>query len=230
MTEPNLPKSVLIFGATGTIGTHITNALTTALHSGTIARLGIFTSPSTATTKSSLIANLQSRGIEVYTGDVTSTTDLHSILSNPPSARPLSQTTPTTSPTPTPSTGPFDTIISATGRTSILTQIPLLTLAESLPHIHHFYPSEYGTDIEFSASTSPHEPPHQLKLQVRRHIRDNVRRLKVTYLVTGPYPEMWMTPPPGGKARMVGGFDVRRREAVVMGDGEGKVGFTAMPE
>jgi hypothetical protein len=227
-----LPKSVLIFGATGTIGTHITNSLTSALESGAITRLGIFTSPSTASTKTALIADLQSRGVEVFVGDVTSESDLRSVLSSPRSAQPLPTPDSTSSSTSSSAADKpaFDTVVSATGRSSITTQIPILTLAETLPHITQFYPSEYGTDIEFSATTSPGEPPHQLKLQVRKHIRENVRRLKVTYLVTGPYPEMWMAPPPPGDARIVGGFDVKKKEAVLMGDGEGKVGFTGMPE
>jgi hypothetical protein len=78
----------------------------------------------------------------------------------------------------------YDTIISALGRNAILAQIPLLKLTEASPSIHTFYPSEFGTDIEYRPM-SIIENPHQPKLEVRRYIRENVKKLKITYLVDG---------------------------------------------
>jgi nucleoside-diphosphate-sugar epimerase len=119
----------------------------------------------------------------------------------------------------------YDTIISALGRNAILTQIPLLKLAEASPNIEYFYPSEYGTDIEYNTSTSPHEKPHQLKLQVRKFIRENIKKLKITYLVTGPYSDLFFAP---GKDSRGGSFDVKEKKATLLGTGEEKVSFTTM--
>lgn len=122
----------------------------------------------------------------------------------------------------------YDTVISALGRNVILTQIPLLTLAELSPTIHTFYPSEYGTDIEYGPS-SANEKPHQLKLQVRKHIRENIRKLKTTYLVTGPYSDLYFGKM-GGEADKTGSFDVKQKKAVLLGTGKGKVSFTTMKD
>lgn len=120
----------------------------------------------------------------------------------------------------------YDSVISALGRNVILAQIPLLSLAEASPSIHTFYPSEYGTDIEYGPS-SPDEKPHQLKLKVRAHIRQNVRRLKITYLVTGPYSDLYIGKLNGDLAT-AGSFDVKNKKATLLGTGEEKVSFTTM--
>jgi len=65
--------------------------------------------------------------------------------------------------------------------------------------------------------------PHQLKLQVRKYIRENTQQLKVTYLVTGPYSDLYFGKSPEPK---VGTFDVRARKATLLGTGEERVGFT----
>lgn len=105
-----------------------------------------------------------------------------------------------------------------------MTQIPLLKLASASPTIKYFYPSEYGTDIEYGA-LSAHEKPHQLKLQVRKYIRENVEDLKVTYLVTGPYSDLFFAP---NKDSRIGSFDVKAKRATVLGTGEERVSFTTM--
>jgi hypothetical protein len=118
-------------------------------------------------------------------------------------------------------------VISAYGRNAILKQITLIKLAEESETIKYFYPSEYGTDIEYGPQ-SPTEPPHQAKLKVRKYIQDNVKRLQYTYLVTGPYPEGFIGP--GMPISKAGGFNVPEKKAVLLGDGKGKVSFTTMPE
>ena len=101
----------------------------------------------------------------------------------------------------------------------------MIKLAEASPSIKHFYPSEYGTDIEYNTTTSPHEKPHQLKLQVRKFVRENIKKLKVTYLVTGPYSDLFFAP---NKDSRIGSFDVKGQKATLLGTGEEKVSFTTM--
>jgi len=122
----------------------------------------------------------------------------------------------------------FDTVISALGRTAIHLQIPLIKVAEESDTIKRFFPSEYGTDIEYFPDSNT-EKPHQEKLKVRKYIRENTKRLTFTYVVTGPYPEFYM----GGAipgAPEIGGFDVKAKQAWVLGDGNDKVSFTTMPD
>lgn len=123
------------------------------------------------------------------------------------------------------STG-FDTVVSALGRNAILAQIPLVKLASASSSIHTFYPSEYGTDIEYGAK-SPSEKPHQLKLQVRKYIRENAKDLNVTYLVTGPYSDMYFSP---AAVDSVGSFNVKAKKATLLGSGDEKVSFTTMKD
>jgi nucleoside-diphosphate-sugar epimerase len=88
--------------------------------------------------------------------------------------------------------------------------------------IKYFYASEYGTDIEYDASSSS-EKPHQLKLQVRKYIRENTKNLKVTYLVTGPYSDLYFGRSPEPRA---GTFSVKEKKATLLGTGDDKVSFT----
>ena len=105
-----------------------------------------------------------------------------------------------------------------------MTQVPLLKLAEASSSIKYFYPSEYGTDIEYGPK-SPNEKPHQLKLQVRKFVRENVKKLKITYLVTGPYSDLFIAP---NKDPRIGSFDPKGKKATLLGTGEEKVSFTTM--
>ena len=63
-------KNILIFGATGAIGSHIIDALVDAR--ADYERLAIFTSPATVKNKSDLIAQLKSKGVEIIVGDLKS--------------------------------------------------------------------------------------------------------------------------------------------------------------
>jgi hypothetical protein len=104
-------------------------------------------------------------------------------------------------------------------------QIPLITWAEEAG-VRRFYPSEYGTDIEYWPE-SAHEPPHLAKLKVRAHMQ-SMKKLEYTYLVTGPYSDLYFGPMKGRPE--LGCFDVARKRAVLLGDGDGPVSFTAMIE
>lgn len=63
-------KNILIFGATGLIGEHITRAIVQSKDS--FGRIGIFTSPNTIRTKGKEIDALKAQGVEIYSGDITS--------------------------------------------------------------------------------------------------------------------------------------------------------------
>lgn len=58
---------------------------------------------------------------------------------------------------------------------------------------------------------------------MRKYIRENTQKLKVTYLVTGPYSDLYFGKSPEPKA---GTFDVRARKATLLGTGEEQVSFT----
>lgn len=83
-------------------------------------------------------------------------------------------------------------------------------------------------DIEYGPQ-SKDEKPHQQKLAVRRFIREKVSQLQVTYVVTGPYFESWAEPQ-AGIFEECPGFDVKTKTALLVEDGEGRVGFTTMPD
>lgn len=113
------------------------------------------------------------------------------------------------------------------GRNAILSQIPLIKVAEASNTIKFFYPSEYGTDIEYGP-VSATEKPHQLKLQVREYIRAKTRKLKVTYLVTGPYSDLFFAP--ASKYEYVGNFDPKQRKATLLGTGNEEISFASMKD
>lgn len=118
-------------------------------------------------------------------------------------------------------------MVSAVGRPVIDTQIELLRLAEESGTVKWFLPSEYGTDIEHGPKSAG-EKPHQLKLKVRRFVRESLKRLKVTYVVTGPYFDMWVDRTTG--LDQAGGFDLQGKAAHVIDEGEGRIGFCTMWE
>ncbi|KAI0179400.1 NAD(P)-binding protein [Hypoxylon sp. FL1284] len=199
-----LPAKVLIIGATGTIGKYIANAIITA--EPPVARqVSIFTSNATATSpsKQPLLSEWKSRGASVLTGDINNADDVKQAYSG------------------------IQTVVSCLGRNALASQIELLRLAEESKDVQWFFPSEYGTDIEYD-STSKDEKPHQNKLRLREFIRGNVKRVKCTYVVTGPYPDMFLPLKP--VAEEAGGFDVEAKRAVVVGSGDDKIGFTSMPD
>lgn len=195
-------SKILIFGGTGTIGRYITTALLRAKPS--FQQLVLFTSPSSAKEKAQQLDKWKSEGLSVIVGDLTSEADVRAAYAG------------------------VDTVISAVGRGGLQHQINLLRWAEASDSVQWFLPSEFGTDIEHNTDKSPHERPHQLKLQVRRFVRENVKRIKVTYVVTGPYFDMWVDTAPG--AETAGGFVAEKKRAYVIEDGNGKVGFCTMSD
>lgn len=66
-------------------------------------------------------------------------------------------------------------------------------------------------------------------MQVRKYIREHVKKLNITYLVTGPYSDLYIGKL-GGEAEAAGNFDVSARRAILLGSGDGKVGFTTMKD
>lgn len=211
-------QSILMFGGTGAIGTFIINELIRQLSTGNLKRLAIFTSQSTVENKADTVDNLKAKGVEVFVGDVGDKDTVRQVLDG--SASPTNAGKDQT---------PFDTVVSAAGRNAILTQIPILEVAETVDTVKRFYPSEYGTDIEYDPKTSPDEPPHQLKLKVRAFIKENIKRLEYTYLVTGPYPDMWLNKTPDNLTH-TGSFDVKGKKATVLYDGKQHISFTTMSE
>jgi nucleoside-diphosphate-sugar epimerase len=221
------PRKILVFGATGVIGKYILQEIVNARSS--FDKIGLFTSSSTVENKSQEIQKWKDGGVEVIVGDVSSEEDVKKAYQGKSSVHHEGPSL----------TGWFrvgsqqktcllyagyDTVVSALGRNAILGQIPLVKAAEASSSIQYFYPSEYGTDIEYGPASAT-EKPHQLKLQVRKYIRENVKNLNVTYLVTGPYSDLYLAPCQDHRA---GSFNVKERKATLLGTGEEKVSFTTM--
>lgn len=196
----SLPSHILIFGATGNIGRYITDAVVQSFPNITIT---VFTSAATASSKAELLNGWRASGVSIIVGDITNLTDVANAYRG------------------------VDTIISCVGRDVLGHQKELIRLAEESNSVQWFFPSEYGTDVEHSPS-SAHEKPHQMKLAIRKYVREHTKRLKVTYVVVGPYFEMWVGL--GKFGPKLGGFDIQNKEAVIIGDGEGQIAFTTMPE
>ncbi|CZT23655.1 related to phenylcoumaran benzylic ether reductase [Ramularia collo-cygni] len=196
-------KNILIFGSTGLIGTRITNAI--VANKAHWDSVSIFTSKETVASKSERIEELKRQGVRVITGDFTSESDVNEAYKG------------------------IDTVVSCVGRPVIDKQLLLIQLADKHPDVKRFLPSEYGTDIEYWES-SANEKPHQLKLKVRALFKE-VTNLDYTYVVTGPYGDA-----DGGlylgarkpEEEAVGCFDVKRKRAVVIGDGNGKISLSTM--
>jgi NAD(P)-dependent dehydrogenase (short-subunit alcohol dehydrogenase family) len=198
------PSKILIFGATGQIGAYITEALLSA--DPPFPHVAAFTSEATARDKAALLSRWRSRGLSVITGDVTDKAQVQAAYA----------------------TG-VDTVVSAVGRGVLLHQTELARWADEQEggSVRWFLPSEYGTDIEYGPESAK-ERPHQAKLAVRKFLREEVRRVRSTFVVTGPYADMFFTLAPG--LVEAGGFEVGKRRAVLLEDGNGKVGLTTRPE
>ena len=153
--------------------------------------------------KANYIFELKSKGAKVITGDIKNEEDVKKAYEG------------------------IETVISAVGRNVIESQITLFQLTEESSSVRWFFPSEYGTDIEYSPQSAS-EKPHQLKLKVRRYIKDTVNRVNYTYLVTGPYVDMYFDLSP--QAMEAGGFDFVNQIAVLIDNGKNKIGFTTMLE
>ncbi|KAI1503776.1 isoflavone reductase family protein [Biscogniauxia marginata] len=202
VSEPVAPaKKILVFGATGVIGRFIIAALVNA--KSNFERVGFFTSRDTWYSKGNFVDTLEKNGVESIIGDINDDAQVSKAYEG------------------------YDTVVSALGRDVIEKQIDLIRLAESSSTITRFIPSEYGTDIEYNAS-SANEKPHQKKLQVRAYIKSSVSRLRYTYLVTGPFADLYVSNRP--KMPEAGTFDVVNMKATLLGDGNGKTSLTTMAD
>ncbi|KAM7194224.1 hypothetical protein V8F33_007370 [Rhypophila sp. PSN 637] len=193
------PKKILIFGGTGTIGKYITTSLLRAKPA--FDQVILFTSPNGAATKKDLLSKWEKDGLSIIVGNLESEADVRAAYQG------------------------VDTVISAVGRGGLQHQVDLLRWAEQSESVQWFLPSEFGTDIEHN-DKSPNEKTHQLKLKTRKYIKEHIKRLNITYVVTGPYFDMWVHTVPG--LELAGGFNPETKEAYILGDGEGKVGFCTM--
>lgn len=205
------PTNVLIIGGTGTIGAYITSSLLSAASPKPYTTLSLFTRPGwdsdLSSKKAKLIQHWQSQGLKVVTGEIESLDQagFTKIFDS----------------------GNFDTVISCLGRATLKYQPKIIDAAEASQSVQWFLPSEFGTDVEHNEK-SPNEPTHVGKLALRKHIREKIHRLKVTYVVTGPYFDMWLYPTPG--CEQVGGFVPAEKKAYIINKGEGQVGFCTMWE
>ncbi|KAK3358683.1 hypothetical protein B0T25DRAFT_449147 [Lasiosphaeria hispida] len=193
------PSKILVIGGTGIIGKYITASLLRAKPA--FDQVILFTSANTVATKGELLEKWKSEGLSIIVGNFESDSDVAAAFAG------------------------VDTVISALGRSVLHHQIRLLQLAEDSGTVQWFLPSEFGTDIEHN-DKSPNEPPHQNKLKVRKYVREHIKRLKVTYVVTGPYFDMWVNTQPG--VEITGGFVPDKKEAYLIDDGNTKVGFCTM--
>lgn len=73
-TPVEAPKKLLIFGASGLIGSRITKAIVQNKQS--FDRIAIFTSPNTVKTKADFINWLKGEGVEIIEGDATNPEDI----------------------------------------------------------------------------------------------------------------------------------------------------------
>lgn len=193
-------KNILVFGGTGVIGQYITQALLDSKSS--FGRIAIFTSANTVSSKASQLSKWKEQGLEVITGDLTKDDQVAEAYKS------------------------FDTVVSALGRNTIAEQISLIKLAEDSGTIKKFLPSEYGTDIEYFPQSAT-EKPHQLKLKVRAYIKNEVKKLEYTYVVTGPYADLYIGKTPSAN---MGTFDADAKKASLLGDGNGRVSLTTMED
>ncbi|KAN0101431.1 isoflavone reductase family protein [Hyaloscypha variabilis] len=195
-------QNLLLLGATGYIGSYILEQIIKAKSS--FGRIAIFTSPSTATTKSEKLEALKEDGVEVIIGDAADEEALVKAFDG------------------------IDTVISAAGRPIIAQQITWINAALRAPSVKRFFPSEYGTDVEYDES-SKNEVPHQQKLKVRAKLREQEKEgkgLEYTFVVTGPFAYGYLA---AGTGRL-GGFNVKEKKAVVLGDGKGRISLTTDPD
>lgn len=196
-------SSILIFGATGFIGQFITEKVIGAQPA--FKQVTIFTSEETVEKKAMLIEGWKKAGVSVVSGRVDSESDVRAAYQ----------------------AHEIDTVLCAFGRGAIAKQMELIRWADE-DGVKWFFPSEYGTDIEYGRQ-SKDEKPHQQKLKVRQFIRERVKQLQATYVVTGPYFESWARDDMSD-LEVFPGFNVGKKEAVLIEEGEGRIGFTSMPE
>ncbi|KAF4637395.1 hypothetical protein G7Y89_g695 [Cudoniella acicularis] len=200
MSDAGKKENLLLFGATGYIGVFIIQKIIE--NKTSFGKIAIFTSPSTVQKKENDTKKLKSEGVEVIVGDVQKPEDILKAFEG------------------------INTVISAVGRNVLGEQINWIKLANQTPSITRFFPSEYGTDIEYGPASAT-EIPHQQKLKVRAALKATTM-LDYTYVVTGPYADAQI---PAYLCAMpyhadTGSYDVQKRSAMLTGDGNGKISLT----
>ncbi|KAM0280821.1 hypothetical protein ACHAQH_003851 [Verticillium albo-atrum] len=198
---PFQPTNILVLGGTGSIGHYITDAILNA--QPPFKQISIFIRNESEVRKKAWVDAFDQKGATVFIGDIKNKSHIQAAYKG------------------------IDTVVSTLGRDALELQIELIRAAEASDSVKWFIPSEYGTDIEYGPS-SAQEKPHQLKLKVRKELRENTKRLEHTFVVTGPYSDMYFNL--SEKFPEVGGFDAGKKKAVLIEAGEGKIGFTTMPD
>lgn len=102
-------ENILIFGATGLIGTHITSAI--VANKGRWNSISVFTSNNTVSNKPEKIAKLKEQGVRIITGDFTAESDVNKAYQG------------------------IDTVVSCVGRPVIDKQLLLIQLADKHPDV-----------------------------------------------------------------------------------------------
>lgn len=92
--------------------------------------------------------------------------------------------------------------------------------------MRRFIPSEFGTDIKFGPA-SVSEKPHQEKLKVRAFL-ESTKTLDYTYIVSGPFADSFLSPTRA--APRAGSWDLKERNAVLLGSGEEKIALVTTRE
>jgi nucleoside-diphosphate-sugar epimerase len=160
MAQSKSKENLLILGATGYIGTYITEQIVKSKdHFG---RIAIFTSPKTAQSKAQTLDKLRAQGVEVIIGEVENSEDLLNAFKGLNTSINCMEILLIHA--------GIDTVISAAGRNVIADQINWIKLAVQAPTVKRFFPSEYGTDVDYGPE-SVNEVPHQQKLKVRTGLR-----------------------------------------------------------
>lgn len=217
MTSTSTKENLLILGSTGWIGAYITEQI--LLAKASFGRIAILTSQTSATNKAAVFEKLKARGAEIIIGDISKPKDLLDACKG------TEHSTSGTGYFLTPEQTDIDTVVSAVGRNVIAEQVNWIPALIEAPSVKRFFPSEYGTDIEYYGPNSK-EPPHQNKLKVRAALKAS-SGLDYTYVVTGPFAYGYLSP---GSVAGIGGFDVKEKKAVLLGDGKGKISLTTEDE
>lgn len=208
------PRNILLFGATGTIGSYLAAALLAA--KSDFGRIGIFTSSASLQRNAAAFDDFIAKGAEIHTGDLQNESDVKRAYSGKSTL--LSQRSVLSDV----DLG-YDTVISPVGRDAIPMQINLIKWAEEGESIKRYFPSEFGTDVEYSR-WSTQQRIHQEKLKVRSFIREKTQALEHTYLMTGPYGDGYIVPIP--PIPQIGSYDAKAHTAWLLEPVEQKICFT----
>lgn len=108
-------KNILILGATGLIGAHITRSI--VAKKDEFSKISVFTSLNTVKSKSAHIDHLKVQGVEIIVGDLTAAEDVSKAYEG------------------------IDTVVSCLGRPAIHLQLQLIDLADKHPDVKRFVSS-----------------------------------------------------------------------------------------